>query len=103
MDILYLCPRFPYPPANGGKIRSFNMIRHLHAQGHRVTVCSPVRSAAEAEEGAAISQFCTSYEMAPVRDWVQALRMVAYLPLPTPSSMGYFQSNRMQKRVNELL
>ncbi len=103
MDILYLCHRFPYPPANGGKIRSFNMIRHLHAQGHRVTVCSPVRSAAEAEEGAAIAEFCTSYEMAPVRDSVQGLRMLANLASTTPSSMGFFHSSRLKRRVRELL
>ena len=39
MKILYLCHRFPYPPKRGGKIRPFNMIRHLSAQrprGHGV-------------------------------------------------------------------
>ena len=29
MRILYVCHRFPYPPKRGGKIRPFNMIRHL--------------------------------------------------------------------------
>ena len=103
MDILYLCHRFPYPPQNGGKIRSFNMIRHLSAQGHRVTVCSPVRSAAEAQEGAGIAPFCTAWETAPVKEWVQALRMLARLPSTTPSSMGYFHSSRLRRRVHELL
>ncbi len=31
MKILYVCHRFPFPPKRGGKIRPFNMIRHLHA------------------------------------------------------------------------
>ena len=44
MNILYLCHRFPFPPKRGGKIRPFNMIRHLQAAGHSVTVCSLVRS-----------------------------------------------------------
>ncbi len=35
MKILYVCHRFPFPPKRGGKIRPFNMIRHLHGQGHR--------------------------------------------------------------------
>ena len=42
MKILYVCHRFPFPPKRGGKIRPFNMIRHLTAQGHEVTVCSLV-------------------------------------------------------------
>ncbi len=49
MNILYVCHRFPYPPKRGGKIRPFNMIRHLGSQGHQVTVCSLARSAEEAE------------------------------------------------------
>ena len=51
MKVLYLCHRFPYPPKRGGKIRPFNMIRHLGEQGHEVTVCSLVRSPEEAKEG----------------------------------------------------
>ena len=31
MKILYVCHRFPFPPKRGGKIRPFNMIRHLRA------------------------------------------------------------------------
>ena len=50
MKILYVCHRFPFPPKRGGKIRPFNMIRHLHAS-HEVTVASIARSQAEAEEG----------------------------------------------------
>jgi hypothetical protein len=50
MRILYICHRFPFPPKRGGKIRPFNMIRHLSAS-HEVTVASLARSAAEAKEG----------------------------------------------------
>lgn len=103
MDILYLSHRFPYPPQNGGKIRSFNMIRHLHEQGHRVTVCSPVRSETEARQGAGMAAFCTAYETALVNDTVQTMRMVGNLALTTPSSMGFFHSSRLRRRVRELL
>ena len=51
MNILYLCHRFPFPSKRGGKIRPFNMIRHLTEQGHKVTVCSLARSPAEALSG----------------------------------------------------
>ena len=42
MKILFICHRFPFPPKRGGKIRPFNMIRHLHEKGHDVTVASLV-------------------------------------------------------------
>ena len=103
MNILYLCHRFPYPPKRGGKIRPFNMIRHLSTLGHTVTVCSLVRSGAEASEGRGLAPHCTAFEMAQVSGPVQALRMVARLPLSTPSSMGFFYSRDLARRVNELL
>ncbi|MBS0446974.1 MAG: TIGR03087 family PEP-CTERM/XrtA system glycosyltransferase [Proteobacteria bacterium] len=103
MNILYVCHRFPFPPKRGGKIRPFNMIRHLTAQGHRVTVCSLVRSDVEAEEARGIGSHCADFEMARVHDPVQALRMVARLPLTTPSSMGYFHSADLARRIRARL
>ena len=103
MNILYVCHRFPYPPKRGGKIRPFNMIRHLTAQGHSVTVCSLVRSPEEAEEGRGIAPHCAAFEMGAVREPVQFARMVANLPRLTPSSMGYFYSPDLQHRIRTLL
>ena len=103
MNILYLCHRFPYPPKRGGKIRPFNMIRHLHEAGHKVTVCSLARSAAEADEGAGIAAHCTAFHMGHVNEPLQFARMVARLPLITPSSMGYFYSSELAAKVKQLL
>lgn len=103
MNILYLCHRFPYPPKRGGKIRPFNMIRHLQASGHQVTVCSLARSAAEAEEGAGIAPHCTAFHMGHVKEPLQFARMIMRLPLTTPSSMGYFYSSELAAKVNHLL
>lgn len=103
MNILYLCHRFPYPPKRGGKIRPFNMIRHLQASGHQVTVCSLARSEAEAEEGRGIAPHCSRFEIGLVKEPVQWARMIARLPLTTPSSMGYFYSADLARKVRGLL
>ncbi|EXI76741.1 MAG TPA: TIGR03087 family PEP-CTERM/XrtA system glycosyltransferase [Candidatus Accumulibacter phosphatis] len=103
MNILYICHRFPFPPKRGGKIRPFNMIRHLSASGHRVTVCSLARSAAEAAEGQGIAAHCERFEIGLVSEPLQTLRMVGRLPLTTPSSMGYFHSPSLQRQVDRLL
>jgi sugar transferase (PEP-CTERM/EpsH1 system associated) len=102
MNILYICHRFPFPPKRGGKIRPFNMIRHLSAR-HRVTVASLARSDEEAREGSGLSAHCAHYEMGRVNDRVQALRMVARLPTPAPSSFGFFHSPALARRVRALL
>jgi polysaccharide biosynthesis protein PslH len=103
MNILYLCHRFPFPPKRGGKIRPFNMIRHLSASGHRVTVCSLARSASEAAEATGITPYCADFELAQVSEPVQFARMVGRLPLSTPSSMGYFYSRLLARRIREHL
>jgi hypothetical protein len=102
MKVLYLCHRFPYPPNRGGKIRPFNMIRHL-AERHEVTVCSLARSRAEAEQAQGIAPHCARFFVHVVNDTLQAARMVTRLPTPVPSSMGYFYSRAMAERVRTLL
>ncbi|OGB33415.1 MAG: glycosyl transferase family 1 [Burkholderiales bacterium RIFCSPLOWO2_12_FULL_61_40] len=103
MNILYLCHRFPFPPKRGGKIRPFNMIRHLSSIGHHVTVGSLARSAQEAQEGRGIAPYCASHEMGHVKEWVQVARMIVRLPVQTPSSMGFFYSPELAQRVQDLL
>ena len=103
MNILYLCHRFPFPPKRGGKIRPFNMIRHLTDHGHNVTVCSLARSEAEAAEGQGISPYCAAFHMGHVHGPNQALRMVARMPVRTPSSMGFFYSPDLKALVQQLL
>ena len=103
MNILYLCHRFPFPPKRGGKIRPFNMIRHLSAEGHAVTVCSLSRSPEETLEAQGIAGHCHAFHAASVVGPVQMLRMVLRLPLVTPSSMGYFYSPDLAHKVRELV
>ena len=102
MKILYVCHRFPFPPKRGGKIRPFNMIKHL-SRKNEVTVASLVRSAQEAKEGEGLAKHCAHYEMGLVREPVQMLRMLARVPTTTPSSMGYFYSPTVARRVRKLL
>ncbi len=102
MKILLVCHRFPFPPSRGGTIRPFNIIKHL-AASHELTVASLVRSGSEAEAGKGIAPFCSRFEMARVSKPVQALRMLARLPVPTPSSMGFFYSARLARRIREHL
>lgn len=41
MKILMLSATFPYPPTRGGtSVRTFNLLKHLHQQGHQVTLAT---------------------------------------------------------------
>ena len=102
MRILYLCHRFPFPPARGGKIRPFNMIKHLSGK-HEVVVASLVRSHKEAEEGRGLSNHCSDFMMSRVTSLAAWTRMIARLPTFGPSSMGYFYAPDLGRRIRERL
>jgi sugar transferase (PEP-CTERM/EpsH1 system associated) len=99
MRVLFVCHRVPFPPKRGGKIRPFNVIRHLHEQGHEVTVASLARSAAEAEEAGGLAAHCSDRIVEVVDDRVAWPRMVAWLPTTRPSSFGYFHSAQLRRRI----
>src|SRR3974390_484499 len=78
------------------------MIKHLSAS-HEVTVASLARSAEEARDGKGIAPYCARYEMAEVRNAAQVGWMLLRLPPPIPSSMGFFHSPDLARRVRGLL
>ncbi len=102
MRILYLCHRFPFPPARGGKIRPFNMIRHL-SRTHEVVVASLARSPEEAEAGRGIAAHCADHMMGQVSAPAAWARMLLRLPTAEPSSMGYFFAPELKRRIDERL
>ena len=100
MKVLFVCHRVPFPPKRGGKIRPFNIIRHLHEQGHEVTVASLARSQAEVDEAEGLARHCSQRLVEVVDDRLAWPRMVAWLPTTRPSSFGYFHSPRLQQRID---
>jgi hypothetical protein len=99
MKVLFVCHRVPFPPKRGGKIRPFNVIRHLHDSGHAVTVASLARNSAEAAEAEGLGAHCTKQLIEIVDDRIAWPRMVAWIPTTRPSSFGYFWSRRLRARM----
>jgi len=100
MKILFVCHRLPYPPNRGGKIRPFNMIRHL-SKKHSVVVASLAGSERELKEGEGLKDYCDEViaEVLPdSKRWLQAFRA---LPTRAPSSVAYFRSSRLHQRIQE--
>lgn len=102
MRILYICHRFPFPPKRGGKIRPFNMIRHL-SKAHEVHVASLVHDDDDARDVDGISDYCASYTYDRQPVLAKWSRMVARLPTTSPSAMGYFYSSKLQESIDKLL
>jgi hypothetical protein len=78
------------------------MIKHL-SRRHEVVVASLVRSPEEAEAGRGLSEYCSDYMAGNVTAPAAWARMLAHLPTPWPSSMGYFHSPDLARRVKRRL
>jgi hypothetical protein len=100
MRILFISHRFPYPPNRGGKIRPFQMIRHL-GKKHEVMVASLAFTHQELDQGKDLGNYCAGVlsDVLPNRKrWINAgLSLVS----TTPSSVAYFQSSTLLRKVRE--
>lgn len=102
MKILFLCHRLPYPPKRGGKIRPFNMIRHL-ARNHEVTVATLARTATELAEGRELEQHCHALHVSRVPPYAGWGRFALHALTSYPSTFGYFYSPELARTVARLL
>src|SRR6185503_8394453 len=100
MNILFICHRLPYPPNRGGKIRPFNMIRHL-SQKHSVVVASLAHTEEELKQGEGLKDYCEEVIAEVVPSLERWLRAFMALPTRTPSSVAYFRSPRLHQRIRE--
>jgi len=103
MKILFVCHRLPFPPNRGGKIRPFNIIRHLTESGHSVTVGSLARSDEERAEGQPLREYCEKLFVGQINPAAAVAHMVARLPTSMPSSMGNFYSRSLHQEIREEL
>lgn len=102
MKILFLSHHFPYPPDHGARIRALHFIRHL-AQNNSVTVATLAHTEQEVSQGAGLQEFCHEViaEILPSRiRWLQALKALCS---SLPSSVAYFRSVPLQRRIQQKL
>src|SRR5262245_60654867 len=100
MRILFICHRLPYPPNRGGKIRPFNMIRHLSKQ-HQVVVASLAHTEQELQEGAALKEHCDEVLAEVVANSVRWARAARALATNHPLSFAYCWSLRLRRRIED--
>src|SRR6266850_2083684 len=102
MKILFLCHRMPYPPKRGGKIRPFNMIRHL-SRSHEVTVATLARTPQEWTDAQELRRYCPDLHVGRV-SWLGSWARFGLFGLTgRPATFGYFHSPSLARSVQRLL
>lgn len=70
MRILMLTPYLPYPPASGGQIRTYNLLKHL-SKHHDITLVSLYKHESERQFAEKLRTFCTAIHLCkrPEKPW----------------------------------
>jgi sugar transferase (PEP-CTERM/EpsH1 system associated) len=77
MRLLFLTQLLPYPPDSGGKIKAFNLLRHLASQ-QQVTLVSFIRNDTEMDNLPALAPYCTDVRVVKLnRSRAQDFRFLA--------------------------
>jgi glycosyltransferase involved in cell wall biosynthesis len=106
MKILWVKAGKLLPVDSGGKIRSFNLLRHL-ARQHRVTVLSYYGGNRDKEYESAIERELpgarTIHTAAPESTIAQSLDYILRLPSPAPYAVRKFTDSAVRREVEHLL
>jgi sugar transferase (PEP-CTERM/EpsH1 system associated) len=98
MRILFVVPYVP----NLVRVRPFNLIRHLAARGHRVTVATISTNEREEQDVRELSRHCTAVIAVSLPTWRSLANCVGALPTNEPLQARYSWSPDLMNRVNQL-
>ena len=100
MKILFVCHRLPYPPNRGGKIRPFNMVRHL-SKKHTIVVGSLAHTQEELREGSGLKEHCNEVLAEVLPNSARWIRTGAALVSYRSSSVAYFWSPQLRQKIED--
>ena len=102
--ILVILPRVPYPIEKGDKLRAYHQIKHL-SQSNEVYIfaLNDPGSPADPQAKEILLKFCKGVEIFNLTYWGIALNLFKALLSNLPLQVGYFYSNKAEKKINNLV
>jgi glycosyltransferase involved in cell wall biosynthesis len=98
MNILFIVPYVP----NLIRVRPYNLIRHLTARGHRVTVLTLWTNEQERAEVEALKQHCHDVKALYLPRWRSLLNCLLALPTSTPLQAVYCWEPNLKYQISNL-
>ncbi len=103
MRILFLTSRLPFPPDRGDRLRAFNMIRSLSADGHDIHLVSFVSDKNERETAVTLGAYCKTVNVVQRSTLASWLSCASAAPTKVPLQVAYYASSRMKELIGGLL
>lgn len=102
MRILFLTPRFPYPPLKGDTLRAYHQIRALSAQGHNITLLS-LGAPATREDKEGVERLCARVVSVPLPQARAWLNMGVGIFSSTPLQVSHYRSAAFRRVLEDTL
>lgn len=102
MNILFLTPRFPYPPFKGDQVRAYHQLRLL-AQRHHITLLTFDDAGGHAPGAEIIQSFCQRVITVPLRHISMIGWFLRGVVSGYPFQTALFQSRAMRNAVQSVL
>jgi sugar transferase (PEP-CTERM/EpsH1 system associated) len=103
VNVLFITPRPPYPPAKGDQLVMYHRIREL-SQRHRITLLSLVQRERDLTDLDEIRPWCAAVHTIHLPLWRSLLSAGLRAPISSlPLQALYYQSRRVRRSVGEVL
>ncbi len=99
MRILFVTPRFPYPPLKGDTLRTYHQIRAL-SQDHKITLLSMADTPVSREDYERVAALCERVEVVRLPKWRGVLNMAMGARAKEPLQVSYYRSDAFQEKFN---
>lgn len=102
MRILFLTPRFPYPPLKGDSLRTYHQLRVLSRE-HQITLLSMADAPVSPEDQARVAALCERVVVVPLPRWRVAVNLGTGLAARQPLQVRYYQAPAFTRQLAALL
>jgi sugar transferase (PEP-CTERM/EpsH1 system associated) len=99
--ILFLTPRFPYPPLKGDKLRAYHQIRHLAAR-REIALVSFIETEHEKKWIPELAKYCYRIETVLLRPVRSYLNMAMGALSGLPFQCLFYRSPKMRQTIREI-
>jgi len=100
LNLLFLTPKVPYPPTDGGRIAILEPLRRLSLRGHHITLLS--FGSRGHQDWAPLTQYCR-LEVVEHDSTNRLLPAVLNLLSPIPYTISKYNSEAMARRMRQFL
>lgn len=102
LKILFLCPRIPYPPIKGDKLRAYYQISEL-SRNHRVTLMTFTEECENAHDLKVLNEVCEHVVVIHHKKYMGLRSAISHVLDSLPLQCGYYSSSEMERLLFQMM